>query len=302
MKILRIIVICLSLLVPIQALAQAKALDSKRFSFTVPEAPWNVVFTAENFTVEQEKIKPDGKFGYFLLNHEKSLYTFSLWIEPVQKCTTSETCRDMIFRGGNPMWVNLENIVHSKIGDVYYFEFFRKLVQGLPVKMLDMYAEFVVDGYWIDLHISKPLYKKEDHALFENLVKSAKFETKAKQTVEPAEPAPQAAQKVLDAWMALWDAGKYEETYAELASFTTQTINKRTWFVYWTGVRKPLGKLIKRTLVKSEHIKSLPGSPGREGALFQYNSSFENRGSVQETFSMMREADGTWRVANYLTN
>jgi hypothetical protein len=69
--------------------------------------------------------------------------------------------------------------VQSEIGDVSFFEFYRPAVQGQPVKMLDMYAEFVRDGYWIDLHISKVLYKKSDHALFEDLVKSAAFEPKA---------------------------------------------------------------------------------------------------------------------------
>jgi hypothetical protein len=48
----------------------------------------------------------------------------------------------------------------------------------MPVKQQNMYAEFVVDGYWVDLHISKVLYEPKDHVLFEELVKSIKFEPK----------------------------------------------------------------------------------------------------------------------------
>ena len=299
---LRIIFICSILLLPIQILAQAKTLGAKQVSFTVPEAPWNFILDAEGFRIDKAQVKPDGKNAYFLLNNQKTNVTFSLWIEPAVKCKTSEECRNMVYRAGNPMWQNLENIVQSKIGDVSYFEFFRKTIQGQPVEMQDMYAEFVVDGYWIDLHISKPLYKKQDHALFENLVKSAKFETKIKKAEAKSDNLLEATQKVLDAWMPLWDAGKYEETYVELSSETKKSIDPKTWFAYWTAVRKPLGKLKTRSLVKWEYLKSLQGMPDREGAIFQYQSSFENRESVLETFAMMREKDGTWRVSNYLTN
>jgi hypothetical protein len=43
-----------------------------------------------------------------------------------------------------------------------------------------LYAEFVVDGFWVDFHISKVLYKPEEHELFEQLVKAIKFEPKEK--------------------------------------------------------------------------------------------------------------------------
>jgi hypothetical protein len=79
--------------------------------------------------------------------------------------------------------------------------------------MLDMYAQFVKDGFWVDLHISKVLYKKEDHALFENIIKSVKFELKDTKPLE-------IALKTAEVWMPLWDAGKYDETYNLLAIHT----------------------------------------------------------------------------------
>ena len=110
----------------------------------------------------------------------------------------------------------------------------------------------------------------------------------------------QAAQKAAEAWMPLWDSGKYDESYDALAEHTRQSIPRRQWFVYWTAVRKPLGKLKSRKLVYAEYIKSLPGVPDQAGAVLEYESSFENRASFVETFGMMREKDGTWRVANYI--
>jgi hypothetical protein len=110
------------------------------------------------------------------------------------------------------------------------------------------------------------------------------------------------AQTVAEAWMPLWDSGKYDESYEELAESTKKNINKRTWFVYWTGVRKPLGKLKSRNLIKAEFIKSLEGMPDQEGVILQYESSFEKRDSVLETFGLIHEKNGTWRVGHYLTD
>ncbi len=111
-----------------------------------------------------------------------------------------------------------------------------------------------------------------------------------------------AAQKAAESWMPLWDAGKHAESYELLAQRMRDSISKRQWFVYWSTARKPLGALKSRKLKLAKYIKSLPGVPDQEGAMLQYESSFENKEAVLETFGMMREKDGTWRVANYLTN
>ena len=120
-------------------------------------------------------------------------------------------------------------------------------------------------------------------------------------TVRADDPPEKLAQKAAEAWMPLWDSGKYDESYELLAEHTRNNIPKQQWFVYWTAVRKPLGKLKSRKLVHAEYIESLKGVPDHAGAILRYESSFENRASVVETFGMMRETDGTWRVANYIT-
>ena len=43
--------------------------------------------------------------------------------------------------------------------------------------MLDMYAEYVDQGYWVDVHISKVSYQKDDHALFEKVIQCYNLHT-----------------------------------------------------------------------------------------------------------------------------
>jgi len=168
----------LFLVLPTSVLCQAKYLPAGKISLTADRTPWNLVFSAKGFSIKEQNIKPDGSAAYFFITNDKTYLNASLWIEPVSKCKTSKECRDMVWKAGNPAWGRFQDPLLSEIGAVSYFEFYRPSVQGQPVKMLDMYAEFVKDGYWVDLHMSKVLYTKSDHALFEDLVRSASFEPK----------------------------------------------------------------------------------------------------------------------------
>jgi hypothetical protein len=162
--------------------ATAAASDERRLSFTVEAAPWMLTFPAADFKVAQRQFKPDGRSAYFMLNDNKSNLNVSFFIEPVQNCNSSKACRDMVWKLGNPSWENPQNFSQSQLGDIYYFEFLIPSFRGQPIKQQNMYAEFVVDGYWVDLHISKVLYESSDHRLFEELVKSIKFDAKSKAT------------------------------------------------------------------------------------------------------------------------
>ena len=160
----------------------AASLDEKRIGFTVPAAPWTMTMPADAFVFAQKQIKPDGRYGYFYVVDEKQHLNVSMYIEPVKDCQDSKSCRDMIWKAGNPAWVNPQNVVLADIGNASIVEFMIPTFQNQPIKQQNMYAEFVVDNFWVDLHISKVLYKSEEHELFERIIKSIKFEPKKAKT------------------------------------------------------------------------------------------------------------------------
>ena len=176
-------ILCVILLI-VQVTTQTTAAigwkGDKRISFTVPGAPWSLTLPAHDFVVQQEKVKPDGRYGYFYITDQKRHLNVSFFIEPVDKCKDSKSCRDMVWKAGNPMWENPKNVVLSEIGDISVFEFMLPSLRGVPFQQQNMYAQFVVDDFWVDLHISKVLYKPEERKLFEDLVKAIKFEPKEK--------------------------------------------------------------------------------------------------------------------------
>ena len=298
----RFLFVSLVVIFPLQALASAQIVSEDRVAFTVSDAPWMITLDSKDFVLKDLQLKRDNKSGYFLMANEKSGLTVSLFIEPAVKCKTSDECRDFVLKTGNPKWGKIQDLVQSKIGDFSYFEFFRPTIQNQPLQMLDMYAETVAQGYWVDLHISKTLYKKEDHLLFENFVKSARFVSKTGRAVADSDKAIEAARKAVEDWTLLWDAGKSEESYNALSGYSKKAFDKKNFSDYYTTARKPFGKVKSRNLISVSLIKSLEGFPDRSGAILKYQSSFENREAVFETFTAILEKEGIWRAAGYYTN
>lgn len=194
---------------------------------------------------------------------------------------------------GNPEWGKYQDLVKAEIGDVSYFEFFRPEVRGIPIKMLDMYAQFVKDGFWIDLHLSKTSYTRADHPLFETIVKSAKYQPKEFRV-------PETTRAVADRWLKLWDAGKTAETFEQKSPLGNGKQTKEDWLIYWTAVRKPLGNVKTRTLAATES-HSPPAGVSAELLTFQFITSFDNKEKVLETVALAKE-NGVWKVAFYISD
>ena len=289
-------------IVVLNVFAAAQTVSEDRVAFTTFEAPWMVSLDGRNLEIKQQEVKRDAQSGYFLLYNEKDNLTVSLFIEPAIKCKTSDECRDFVLKTGNPKWGKLQNVVKSKIGDFSYFEFFRPTVQNQPLQMLDMYAEYVADGYWVDLHMSKVLYKKADHLLFENLVKSVRFVSKSGEPTTDSDKSITTAQKVAEAWMLLWDSGNRTECYKALGEFAKRTIDEKAWATFWATERKPLGKLKWRKIIHTSLIKSIKNLPDHSGAIVSYQSSFEDQKDLFETLYLILEKDGSWRILVYETN
>lgn len=111
--------------------------------------------------------------------------------------------------------------------------------------------------------------------------------------------AEEAAVKASAQWLALVDAGKYGESWDECAQFFKAAVTKEQWKSSLDGARKPLGKLISRSVRSRQYTTSLPAAPDGEYVVIQYDASFGNKKSAVETVTPMRDKDGKWRVSGY---
>ncbi len=278
--------------------SQSKFVDG--VDLTTIKAPWSMRILGNDLDITNVKVKPDEQSAYFMMTSESTKLNVSVYIEPVNKCKSSEECRDYVLGLGNPAWGKYQDLAKGKIGDFSYFEFYRPEVKGRPLKMLDMYAQYVSDGYWIDLHISKVLYKKEDHALFEKVINSISFIEKSAARTTGFDTEITDGQKTASSWLGLWDTMKCRESYRVLSPITRSENTEKSWTDYCVDVNKTLGTVRSRKLIASAFTASLPGKTERPVAVLAFHSNFQERPSVVEIMGLILEKNGNWVVTNYL--
>jgi hypothetical protein len=100
-------------------------------------------------------------------------------------------------------------------------------------------------------------------------------------------------------WLTLVDTGRYAESWKEAASYFQNAVSEQNWETSLTGVRTPLGRLVRRKLIKSQETASLPGAPDGPYVVMRFSTAFENKKSAMETVTFMLERDGKWRAAGY---
>lgn len=100
-------------------------------------------------------------------------------------------------------------------------------------------------------------------------------------------------------WLALVDAGRYEQSWDVAAAYFKASVTKDQWQASLAAVRQPLGGANYRTLKYKKYTTTLPGAPDGEYVVIQFETWFQNKKSAIETITPMRDEDGTWRVAGY---
>jgi tetratricopeptide (TPR) repeat protein len=170
----------------VDAIRKTGRLFPDRLDFSAPGAPWVLTIPAEDFEISKSSHTPDGKQAYFLFINPKTGITASLYIESASKCSSSKDCRDLLRATNLQNLKGPENVISSEVGGISTFEYLLPSFRGQSLRQQNMYAEFVKDGFWADLHISKVLYKPQDRDLFETLVRSVKFEKKTSSSSKPA--------------------------------------------------------------------------------------------------------------------
>lgn len=265
---------------------------------TTEKAPWLLRILGHDLDLAGADAKPDQQSAYFIFKSD--MLTVSTFIEPVDKCKTADECRDMVLKAGNPKWGRFQDLAMGKLGEASYFEFYRPEVEGRPLKMFDVYAQFVVDGYWVDMHISKPVYTTKDHVLFENVVKDTKFIPKSQKGTSAFDSMLSAGMAAAGDWLALWDQAKCGENFLAMSAMSRAENKEDSWTDYCTKINGAVGPLKSRQPIAAAFTGSIPGKTDRPLALLAYHSVFTKRPSVVEIVGLMLEKDNRWRATNYV--
>jgi hypothetical protein len=119
------------------------------------------------------------------------------------------------------------------------------------------------------------------------------------QTGRAAETPEQAATRSAEAWLALVDQGRYDESWDAAAKLFQGAVTREKWKDAVISVRTPLGKLVSRSLKLAKHTTTLPGAPDGQYVVVQFAATYENKKEAIETVTPMQEKDGSWKVSGY---
>lgn len=100
-------------------------------------------------------------------------------------------------------------------------------------------------------------------------------------------------------WLALVDAGNYQESWESAAGFFKNAVSQEKWQQQMAAFRQSLGKTTSRKLKSAKYTKTLPGAPDGEYVVIQYKTSFAKKKSAVETVTPMLDNDGKWKVSGY---
>jgi Protein of unknown function (DUF4019) len=112
---------------------------------------------------------------------------------------------------------------------------------------------------------------------------------------DAADPAVEAQRS----WLALVDAGKYDESWDAAGSYFRQAVTKESWRQMVKAARAPLGALRSRSVDSRHEASTLPGAPDGKYVIVQWKASFGNKAAAVETVTCVLEKDGKWRVIGY---
>lgn len=100
-------------------------------------------------------------------------------------------------------------------------------------------------------------------------------------------------------WLSAIDSGNYVGSWNGASTYFRGAVTEQNWVTSLEAVRKPLGKLVSRKIVKTQESNSLPGAPDGRYVVMSFKSAFEQKKSAIETVTFLLDNDKKWRAAGY---
>lgn len=101
------------------------------------------------------------------------------------------------------------------------------------------------------------------------------------------------------AWMTQLDDGDYAATWASADESFRQSLAESAWTDGARRARGTLGVRRSRRLLSTAEKELVAAGPDGHLVLITYESDFEFRSGVVETFTMRQTPQGMWRVTGY---
>ena len=103
-----------------------------------------------------------------------------------------------------------------------------------------------------------------------------------------------------DDFIKLIDAKQYAQSWDLASDYFKRSVSRFDWAAQVEEARGTLGRVVTRSLKKSEAQKNPPGAPAGDYLLLTFETKFADSDPARtETLALIKGADDRWRAVGY---
>jgi predicted Zn-dependent protease len=172
------------------AMAQVppQAATSPKIEIGFPGEPWILVFDTVGFKININGLQPDGR-AYLEATNQSTQVTLSVLLEKVPGKATAEGCKEnQKTRLAQKVDYKREKTETRQAVGMAVVEYTVPEFQGVAVQQRNLFACLPKDDAYVDIHISKILFKPQQEELLNTVLNSAHFVDKTSSNLGAEEP------------------------------------------------------------------------------------------------------------------
>jgi hypothetical protein len=158
--------------------------SAPKVGVTLANEPWILAFDMKDFAVKTNELQSDGRAS-LLAENQKTNVTLSVYLEKVEGPATAEDCTEnQKQRLEQKVDYKREKIETRVSAGMAIVEFTIPEFEGAPVQQRNLFACIPKDDVYVDIHLTKVLFKPQDEVLFNAVLTSAHFVLKSSPPVK----------------------------------------------------------------------------------------------------------------------
>jgi tetratricopeptide (TPR) repeat protein len=247
---------------------------AEKFSIWLPAKPWALELEAPGMALKRNEIQADGR-RYFLAESDQTHLIASVFLENMKGPALPGECKrsleDKQKRNASLSLNGLKGVAYWESAGMEILEFSMPEVNGVPANQKNIFACLIKDDVFVDIHISKILFKAADQPAFDDLLRS--FHFVAKEPVTAVVPAGNSL-RLFQQGSRYFIAQDYRGSIAPYQQAldierVSPTLEKKLWYVLVDNLAMAYG--ITNDMARSQKVIEYGISKDPDYPMFYYN-------------------------------
>ena len=150
--------------------------EKNTYTVAIPGRSWSVeISLPPSFTVEEPEISSDGERAKLAGSNPSTGLQLSLFLEKAAAEGDAKVAREYYWKLMQASPLKKEEVQFSERGGAAILEYIVKEASRKKIDWKNMNLYLSHDGYWVDVHLSKILFRSTDQGSFDEILNSVKI-------------------------------------------------------------------------------------------------------------------------------